>query len=174
IRLIEQDWDSNPHPLLARAYIEAEPGERPADRMKRLERLQRQNPNHVETHRALGMAALAAGLWSEARRHLEKLAAAERDAGGLSHATARAMAVLEDGERQDTAAARRWLHEAATAHPDPAWICTICGHPAEAGPAAGHWQAVCPHCGAIDSYRWQRPALPAGDVLMAPVASAEP
>jgi HemY protein len=136
--------------------------------------LQRQNPNHAETHRALGMAALAAGLWGEARRHLEKLAAAEREAGGLSHATARAMAALEDGEHQDAAAARRWLNEAASAHPDPAWICTICGHPAEAGPASGHWQAVCPHCGAIDSYRWQRPALPSGDVLIAPAASIAP
>jgi HemY protein len=171
-RLIEQDWDSNPHPLLARAYIEAEPGERPQDRMKRLERLQRQNPNHIETHRALGMAALAAGLWGEARRHLEKLVAAERAGGGISHATARAMAALEDGERADPKSAqgavRQWLDAAAEALPDPAWICSVCGYPGEAGPASGHWQAVCPHCSAIDSYRWQRPVLPTADILLVP------
>jgi HemY protein len=171
-RLIEQDWDSSPHPLLARAYIEAEAGERPAERMKRLERLARQNPDHIESHRALGMAALAAGLWSEARRHLDRLVAAERAGAGLSHATARAMALLESGEHGETpeahAAARRWLDLAAEAHADPAWICSVCGHPGEAGPASGHWQAVCPHCAAIDSYRWQPPALPAADLLVAP------
>src|SRR5215813_14688564 len=111
--------------------------------MKRLDRLQRQNPEHVETHRALGMAALAAGLWGDARRHLEKLVAAERAGGGLTHATCRAMAALEDGERADpstaSASVRRWLDAAAEALPDPAWICTSCGHPGEAGPASGHW-----------------------------------
>jgi HemY protein len=171
-KLIEQDWDSNPHPLLARAYAETEPGERPADRLKRLDRLARQNPNHVETHRALGMTALAAGLWGDARKHLEKLVDAERNAGGVSHATARAMALLEEGEHGATqegrAAARRWLDQAAEAAPDSAWICSVCGHPGEAGPASGHWQAVCPTCAAIDSYRWQRPALPSADLLVSP------
>jgi HemY protein len=174
-RLIEQDWDSNPHPLLARAYIEAEPGERPADRMKRLERLQRQNPQHVETHRALGTAALAAGLWGDARRHLEKLVAAERGGSGLSHATCRAMAALEDGERADPrtaqAAVRQWLDAAAESQPDPAWICSVCGHPGEAGPMSGHWQAVCPHCSGIDTTRWQRPVLPSHDILLVPFAA---
>jgi HemY protein len=171
-RLIEQDWDSNPHPTLARAYIEAEPGERPSDRMKRLERLQRQNPDHVETHRALGMAALAAGLWGEARRHLEQLVAAERAGDGVTHGTCRAMAALEDGERTDpklaSAFVRQWLDAAAEALPDPAWICSVCGHPGEAGPTSGHWQAVCPHCSAIDSFRWQRPILPTADILLTP------
>ena len=175
-KLIEQDWDSNPHPLLARAYIEAEAGERPTDRMKRLERLQRQNPEHVETYRALGTAALAAGLWDDARRHLEKLVAAERARDGLSHATCRAMAALEDGERTDPksaqAAVRQWLDAAAEAQPDPAWICTVCGHPGEAGPASGHWQAVCPHCSGIDTYRWQRPVLPTADILLVPAPAA--
>jgi HemY protein len=178
LKLIEQDWDSNPHPLLARAYVEAEPGERPHDRMKRLERLQRQNPDHVETHRALGTAALAAGLWGDARRHLEKLVAAERAGAGLSHATCRAMAALEDGERADPktaqAAVRHWLDAGAEAQPDPAWICSVCGHPGEAGPASGHWQAVCPHCSGIDSFRWQRPVLPSADVLLVPAISETP
>lgn len=167
-RLIEQSWDSAPHPLLARAFAETEPGERPAERMKRLERLARQNPDHAETHRILANTALSAGLWSEARRHLEKLVTLERAGGGVSQGTCRAMAILEDGEKADPVAARRWLADAAQALPDPAWICTTCGHPGEAGPAAGNWQAVCPHCAAIDSYRWQRPALPAGELLQAP------
>jgi HemY protein len=169
-RLIEQAWDSGPHPLLGRAFAEAEPGERPNERMKRLERLARQNPDHAETHRAMAHTALSGGLWSEARRHLDRLLTAERAGDGVSQNTCRAMAALEDGERGDQAAARRWLDEAARALPDPAWICATCGHPGEAGPAAGNWQAVCPHCAAIDSYRWQRPVLPAGEAIAAPAA----
>jgi HemY protein len=176
-KLIEQDWDSHPHPLLARAFVEAEPGERPLERMKRLERLAKQNPDHVETHRALAQVALAAGLYGEARRHLERLVEAERRAAGLSLATCRAMALLEERERGDATAARHWLAEAANAQPDAAWICTTCGHPGEAGPASGHWQAACPHCDAIDSYRWQRPALPSGyagaDILPPPAEPIE-
>jgi HemY protein len=114
------------------------------------------------------MTALSAGLWSDARKHLEKLVEAERGSGGVSHATARAMALLEEGEHGATAAARRWLDQAAEGTADASWICTTCGHPGEAGPASGHWQAVCPYCAAIDSYRWQRPALPTADLLVAP------
>jgi HemY protein len=124
------------------------------------------------------MAALAAGLWGDARRHLEKLVAAERASGGLSTGTCRAMAALEEGERPDPktapAAARQWLDAAAEAQPDPAWICSVCGHPGEAGPASGHWQAVCPHCSGIDSFRWQRPVLPSADILLVPAAATEP
>jgi HemY protein len=124
----------------------------------------------------MGMAALAAGLWGDARRHLEKLVAAERAGDGLSHATCRAMAALEESERVDPqtapAVVRRWLDAAAEAQPDPAWICSVCGHPGEAGPASGHWQAVCPHCSGIDLYRWQRPVLPSADILLVPSAAA--
>jgi HemY protein len=173
-RLIEQAWDSEPHPLLARAFAEAEPGERPLDRMKRLERLAKQNPDHAETHRILANTALSAGLWGEARRHLDRLLNRERAGDGLSQSTCRAMAILEDGEKSDPVAARRWLDEAAQALPDPAWICATCGHPGDSGPAAGNWQAVCPHCAAIDSYRWQRPALPAGEMIVAPMPETRP
>ena len=42
--------------------------------------------------------------------------------------------------------------------------------------ASDHWQAVCPHCSGIDSFRWQRPILPSADILLVPTstAAAEP
>lgn len=162
-KLIEQAWDSTPHPQLAQAFVQAEPSERPQDRMKRLERLVRQNPDHPETFRVMGSAALAAGLWGVARENLEKLAAAERASGNqtggaLTRSTCHLMSRLEEDERADAAAARLWLAEAADAAPDPAWICSVCGTPAEAGPESGHWQAICLNCGTIDSLQWKRPA----------------
>jgi len=157
-KLIEQAWDTSPHILLARVFARAEAHESPLDRARRMERLARQNPDHPDSHRATAEADLAAQLWGEARRHLERLNALEQAAGGTVHqSTARLWAQLEEGERSNMAAARDWLERAASLPADPLWICGECGAPGEAGPACGHWQAVCPHCGAIDSLAWKQP-----------------
>jgi HemY protein len=158
-RLIEQAWDSSPHPLLARVFARAESNETPLDRARRLERLARQNPDHPDSHRAVAEMDLAAQLWGEARRHLDKLTELERAAGGeANQSTARLWARLEEGERANMATARDWLERAAVLPADPVWLCAECGAPGEAGPACGHWQAICPNCGGIDSLAWKRPA----------------
>lgn len=170
-RLIEQAWDTSPHLLLARVFARAESGESPLDRARRLERLARQNPDHPESHRTLAEADLAAQLWGEARRHLERLGELERAAeGDVNPSTARLWARLEEGERGNMTAARAWLERAAVLPADPIWICSECGAPGEAGPACGHWQAICPHCGAIDSLAWKRPVSAAAWPLALPEA----
>lgn len=159
MRLIEQIWDSHPHEILGEAYILAGDTERPLERTQRLERLQRQNADHPETHRLLAMADLAADLWGEARRHLERLAELERNAfGAPTRSTCRAFARLEEQERRDQEAARAWLNAAAVAPNDAAWFCAQCGNPGEAGPESGQWQLACPHCQAVDSLEWRVPA----------------
>lgn len=172
-RLIEHAWDTSPHPWLARVFARAESGESPLDRARRLEKLARQNPDHPDSHRAVAEADLAAQLWGEARRHLERLSELEKAAGNageaageVSQGTARLWARLEEGERGNMAAARDWLERAAALPPDPLWLCSECGAPGEAGPACGHWQAICPHCGAIDSLVWKRP-IAAADMPLA-------
>jgi HemY protein len=170
-KLIEQAWDTSPHILLARVYARAEAHEAPLDRARRMERLARQNPDHPDSHRATAEADLAAQLWGEARRHLERLDALEQAATGNVHqSTARLWAQLEEGERGNMAAARDWLERAAALPADPLWICAECGAPGEAGPACGHWQAVCPHCGAIDSLTWKQPVSAAAWPLALPQA----
>jgi HemY protein len=173
-RLIEQAWDSSPHPLLARIFARSESGEAPIDRAKRMERLARQNPDHPDSHRAVAEADLAAHLWGEGRRHLDRLSELERSAGDeVNQSTARLWARLEEGERANMAAARDWLERAALLPADPLWLCADCGAPGEAGPACGHWQAICPHCGAIDSLTWKRPALSAQLPLSLPSSPAQ-
>jgi HemY protein len=169
-RLIEQAWDSDPHPLLARVFARAESNESPLDRARRIERLTRQNPDHPDSHRAAAEADLAAQLWGEARRHLERLSELERAGEGeINQSTARLWARLEEGERANMAAARDWLERAAVLPADPFWICNDCGAPGEAGPACGHWQAICPNCGSIDSLVWKRPPAAHLHLLGAPV-----
>lgn len=172
-KLIEQAWDTSPHILLARVFARAEAHEAPLDRARRMERLARQNPDHPDSHRATAEADLAAQLWGEARRHLERLDALEQAAtGNVYQSTARLWAQLEEGERGNMAAARDWLERAAVLPADPLWICAECGAPGEAGPACGHWQAVCPHCNAIDSLTWKRPVSAAAWPLALPPSGA--
>lgn len=159
MRLIEQIWDSHPHEILGEIYLTLGENEKPLERTQRLERLQKQNPDHAESHRLLAEADLAAELWGEARRHIERLSTLESgQLGGPSRSTCRALAQLEERERHDTTAARRWLDAASAARPDAAWICRQCGHHGEAGPESAHWQLVCPHCQALDSLEWRHPA----------------
>jgi HemY protein len=158
MRLIEQVWDSHPHEILGEAYLLAGDNERPLERTQRLEKLQRQNSDHPETHRLLAEADLAADLWGEARRHLERLVELERTSvGGPTQGTCRAFARLEEQERHDQGAARVWLDAAALAPADAAWICSQCGQPSDSGPESGQWQFTCTRCQAIDSLVWRVP-----------------
>ncbi len=156
MRLIEQIWDDYPHEILGELYLTLGENEKPLERTQRLERLQKQNPDHVESHRILAEADIAAELWGEARRHIDRLTAIETEQlGGPSRATCRALAVLAERERHDPVTAHRWLDAASAARPDAAWLCRQCGDRGEAGPESGHWQLVCPHCQAIDSLEWR-------------------
>jgi HemY protein len=58
------------------------------------------------------------------------------------------MARVEEAEKGDGAAARRWLARAAEAPGEDGWTCGACG--------ARHarWQANCGHCGAFDRIAW--------------------
>lgn len=139
-------WQVAPHPQLVEACIALAPAETPLQRVKRLERLVRANPDAADGHVALAEAALAAKLWGQGRNHLE-LAAKLRPSAGTFFLLAR----LEREERQDEAAAQAWIGKAATAPAEPAWHCHACGKPADS------WTSACPACGAFDALDWRQP-----------------
>ena len=157
-KIVERAWAEAPHPLLAAAYARIEPAESPIERARRFEALAARNPQPVESHRAAGQAALAAGLWGEARRHFaaaQERAGAELPTVGFAHDMAR----LEEAESGNAAAARRWLLRAAEAPADPAWICARCGQ------GCATWLALCPQCGAFDSLEWRSAPRPVATLL---------
>lgn len=143
-------WQVAPHPALVEAWAALAPAETPLQRVKRLEKLVRANPDASDGHIALAEAALGAKLWGQARNHLEQ-AARLRPSGGVFFLLAR----LEREERQDETAAQNWLAKASGAASEPAWLCGGCGKPTDA------WASTCPHCGAVDALAWgqPRPAL---------------
>ncbi|MGE4280830.1 MAG: heme biosynthesis protein HemY, partial [Magnetospirillum sp.] len=136
-------WQVAPHPLLVEAWLALAPAETPLQRVKRLEKLVKANPDAADGHMALAEAALAAKLWGAARNHLET-AAVQRPSAAIYILLAR----LEREERQDEAAAQMWMSKVAQAPAEPAWHCHSCGKPADL------WASTCPSCGAPDSLWW--------------------
>ena len=158
-RALADAWKKSPAPeliLAARGFVK---DEAPLDLLRRLEKITAGHPDHPETHKALGEAALAARLWGEARRHL--LAALQ---ARPTQSIYRLLAKLEEAEFANHAAAKDWMEKAAHASPDSAWACTNCGTPAP------EWTLVCPSCGAIDALAWVSPQGPhaVGEIVPPP------
>lgn len=141
---IESTWRAAPHPSLVEAAISLAPAETPLQRVKRLEKLVKTNPDAADGHVALAESAMAAKLWGHARTHLAKAAELRPTAG-----TYFLLARLEREEKGDEAAAKAWLAKAADAPAEPAWTCTACTKSADT------WSVLCPNCGAPDGLEWR-------------------
>jgi len=146
MRVLTEAWKRSPGPELMAAAHKLGEGDAPLAHLRQLEKITAGSPDHPETHKSLGEAALAARLWGEARRHLTAAVAARPTQGIF-----RLLAKLEEAEFGDKEAARGWLDKAAHASPDPGWACTTCGVP------AAEWSLACPSCHAIDSMAWIAP-----------------
>lgn len=146
ISSIEESWVSNPHPRLIEVLDELGTGTSAEERLRAIEKLARYNPDHLESHIAVGRAALAAGRWPEAREHLEAAAADNPPARVCRH-----MAELAEAENGDMEASRGWLKRATDADPDSAWMCTNCGQ------VEADWQPVCGRCEKFDTLHWATP-----------------
>ena len=145
-RLIEEAWARAPNPELAAMYGQVIADTDPLARVKRFQRLFSFRPDHPESHMALAEAALVGRLWGEARKHLNAVAGKAATAR-----VCRLMAELEESEKGDMEASRKWLGKATTAAPDEAWVCNDCGA------VAGAWTALCGNCGSFGSLAWQAP-----------------
>lgn len=137
-------WRIAPHPDLVEAWLALAPAETPLQRVKRLDKLVKTNPDAPDGHIVLAETALGAKLWGLARTHLDR-ALEQRPTGGLYVLFAR----LEREERGDDRAAATWMAKSATAPAEPAWTCTTCAKPTD------RWAVTCPQCGAVDSLEWK-------------------
>ncbi len=144
--VIRQSWTLMPHPALAEFALA--PIEDKLARAKAAQRLTEANPDHAESRLLLARTALDAGLTGEARRHAE----AARAAGLNQRRLWLLLAEIEEEESGDTEAGRLAqrdaLRQAATADPDPVWLCSACHtqHPT--------WHPACPACSTAGSVRW--------------------
>ena len=154
---LEAAWATTPVPDLAAAYWGVSGADDAMARMKAAQTLAGFNPKDPATALMLARAALDAGLWGEARKGLMAMEASNQPVPG---SYCQLMASLEEGEHQDMIAAREWLVRAASASPDPTWVCEDCGN------AADSWTPLCGGCGGFDKFQWRLPVRVPG--LIAP------
>jgi len=143
-RVLRKAWEAQPHPDLAAAFAAIAPGETPAQRLKRFDKLISANPGHEESKLLRAELLIAAEDFPAARRALGDLAE--------SHPTARSltiMAAIARGEGEDDTVVRGWLTKALTASRGPQWICDHC-HNVQA-----EWAPTCDNCGGFDTLAWR-------------------
>ena len=152
-RVLTKTWGASPHPDIAAAFAEIEPGETPAARIKRFKALIKQTPNHPETKMLLAELNIAAEDFPAAKRALGDLNEADPTSRSLT-----LMAAIERGQGSDDVVVRGWLARALTAPRGPQWVCETCGN------VHAVWGPTCGNCGSFDALAWKTP--PAGEVAM--------
>ncbi len=135
-------WKERPHPDLA-ALAFTLPGD-DIDREKRVARLARTYPHHLETHLMEGKSALLSQQFSAARNHLQRALECARTPRGYA-----LMAELELREFQDEQSRNDWLTKSASLAKEPVWKCTECGHETTG------WTLHCTRCDAYDTVEWR-------------------
>jgi HemY protein len=161
---LEAAWAIIPTSEIALAYLEMSGPDASADVMagvKAAQGLAAFNPKAPASALIVARAALKASLWGDARKALKGVELSEIP---ISGSYCQLMAGLEEAENQDLIAAREWLVRAASAEPDPTWVCEDCGN------AADSWTALCGACGGFDKFQWRLPFRVPG---LAPPASGE-
>ena len=134
-----------PHPDLAAAFADIDPGETPTARIKRFQPFLKVAPDAPETRMLDAELHLAAEDFPGARRALGDT--------WETHPTTRSlslMAAIERGEGASEVVVRGWLAKALTASRGPQWVCDNCGT------VHGDWVPVCTHCEAFDSLDWRQ------------------
>ena len=152
-RVLTKTWGASPHPDIAAAFAEIEPGETPAARIKRFKALIKQTPNHPETKMLLAELNIAAEDFPAAKRALGDLNEADPTSRSLT-----LMAAIERGQGSDDVVVRGWWARALTAPRGPQWVCETCGN------VHAVWGPTCGNCGSFDTLAWKTP--PAGEVAM--------
>lgn len=145
-RVLEAAWRAGPHPALGELFLESLGSEPAMARFEAVQKLVGEEPAEAEGRLLLARAMMEAGLFGLARSQLA--------AAGKARNTARVhrlMAELEEREKGDREAAARHLARAASAPPDPQWLCERCTAPSP------EWLMHCYNCGAFDRMVWRAP-----------------
>tara|TARA_B100001989_G_scaffold252206_1_gene233499 strand:- start:347 stop:1726 length:1380 start_codon:yes stop_codon:yes gene_type:complete len=135
ISMIKKAWSVSPHPDLVALWDRAAPvakeGDEDMSRVRWFEKLLDINPDSVEGRQALIRVLIEAGLFGEARKHLD---AAEEIRPNVT--LYKLWAKLEDRTTHNDEAVREWLNKAADAPRERVWLC------GETGRIYDHWMPI--------------------------------
>lgn len=145
-RVLKKAWEVLPHPDLAAAFAEIEPGESPQDRLKRFRTLINAHPDADESKMLLAELLLATEDFPGARRALGDVATPNPTQRSLA-----ILAALARAEGAEDSIVRDLVAHAIAAPRGPQWVCDKC-HAIHDG-----WQPVCDNCGSFDTLSWKTP-----------------
>ncbi len=145
-KIIEGAWKINEHPDLVRAWQRIAPEDAKHEPLKMLswaERLLKNRKESIEARLAVGVAALDAEVYGEARRYLEEVAKihpGERVFLALSE--------LEQRQFGDHDKANLWMQKAVEVNKEKEWTCRHCNtHSVK-------WSPICSNCGSFNTIAW--------------------
>ena len=144
VRTLENAWRVTPHPDITEAYKFIEADEVADARYRRLQKLAKSNPDHIESHLLLSALALKSGRHAEAQKHL--------DAALSKSSRARVFqlqADLEDARGGPHGKIKEWADRVANGLPEPLWHCSNCGAETD------HWALHCPTCRMFNTLEWR-------------------
>ncbi|MCH8347290.1 MAG: tetratricopeptide repeat protein [Proteobacteria bacterium] len=144
LRTLEGAWALTPHPDIAGAYKFIEADEPAVARYRRLQKLARANPKHIESHLMLADLALGAGKNAGAQKHLDEALAKSSRARVFQ-----LQADLEDARGGSQSKIKDWTDKAENGMPEPLWQCSNCGAEME------HWALHCPTCRMFNTLDWR-------------------
>jgi HemY protein len=147
LQVLREAWRAAPHPDLTAALAAIVPDS--MARWREVRNMVAERPGEGESELALAEAALAAGLFGEARQHAERAVEALGERRAL-----RLLAAIEDRLGVDLPVLQARLKALGEAKPDPVWQCRACG--AE----TPEWAPVCPACAEVASLVWHTAAAP--------------
>ena len=148
LRTLERAWALTPHPNITGAYKFIEADEPAEARYRRLQKLARANPKHIESHLMLADLALGAGKNAEAQKHLDEALAKSSRARVFQ-----LQADLEDARGGSQGKIKDWTDKAENGMPEPLWQCSNCGAETE------HWALHCPTCRMFNTLDWRSTEL---------------
>ncbi|GAB5389382.1 MAG: hypothetical protein Alpg2KO_23500 [Alphaproteobacteria bacterium] len=151
IKIIEAGWKAQPNVPLARLWMEIAPLNNPKQRVEWARRLLKLNSSGTPGHLMLGEALLDAKRYDEAEEEFTRAQNIEN-----TRRVHRARYKLAEARGASDATLRDLLARAAMAAPDPAWICSECGHMSD------KWHLFCPdqECNSFNSMEWRIPDTP--------------
>lgn len=147
LKYLSSAWSKQPHPTLASLFLDYGMAANASKTHKRLERLTRNQSDHLETQLLKARVAIALREWEQAR-NLLKVALSKDETPEIYEL----LAEVEIGEHGDDKKAADWLRLAVTAPKGMRWTCSHCATIHE------HWQSHCENCQQFDAIIWTRPA----------------
>jgi HemY protein len=144
--LIEKVWKNEPHPYLVKWYWQVVKTKTPIGRFEASERLLSLNPDHIESHLVVVVAALEAKLWGKARKHLKLLS--DMESKKINARVCGLWAELEKAENDDVEQEHLWLKRAVNAPPPLTWVCGVCRN------ISSEWVSVCGNCDSFSTFIW--------------------